>query len=143
MRTLAAILILGLCARSAAAQTIDVTTEAELRGAILVTHSGGAIHFQADITLTAELPAIQQNITIDGNGHTLSGGGAFRGFFVYTGEVTIRHLTIENMSACGGDGGAGDDDNFFTGGRECASSAREAVAAPDLAGHCSWPRART
>jgi hypothetical protein len=77
MRTLAAIFILGLCARTAAAQTVDVTTEAELRGAILVTHSGGAIHFQADITLTADLPAIQQDITIDGHGHTSPAAACF------------------------------------------------------------------
>ena len=119
MRTnllLAAIFISGLCARDAAAQTVDVTTDAELRDAIAFVHPGATIAFQADITLTSDLPAIQRDLTVEGNGHTLSGNHAFRGFFVYLGRVTIRNLTIQNASARGGYGGDGDDNVVGAGG---------------------------
>ncbi|MBV9579125.1 MAG: hypothetical protein JO057_11095, partial [Chloroflexi bacterium] len=45
-------------------------------------------------------------LVIDGNGHTLDGGDAQRGFFVYAGQVTINDLKINDMVAVGGAGGA-------------------------------------
>jgi hypothetical protein len=55
-----------------------------------------------NITLTAELPVVQTNITINGNGNTLSGANTFRGFFVanFNNGSTLRPLTvsIENIS---------------------------------------------
>ncbi len=47
------------------------------------------------------------NLTIDGGGNTLSGAGAYRGLFVYNGNVTIQNLTIANAKAQGGTGGYG------------------------------------
>ena len=46
------------------------------------------ILLEADITLAAELPAITTNISIHGNGHTISGDEKFRIFQVAnTGEL--------------------------------------------------------
>ena len=45
-------------------------------------------------------------VTIDGAGQTLDGGNAYRGFFVYSGPVTIENLTIKDTAAIGGVGGA-------------------------------------
>ncbi|MGA9869193.1 MAG: hypothetical protein WBQ75_22395, partial [Acetobacteraceae bacterium] len=50
------------------------------------------------------------SLVIDGGGTgTLDGANAYRGFFVYAGDVTIENLTIANAVAIGGagDGGAG------------------------------------
>lgn len=54
---------------------------------------------------------IESNIIIDGStatdGLILDGGGTHGGFFIYSGEVTIQNLTIQNTLADGGDGGDG------------------------------------
>ncbi len=69
------------------------------------------INFTASITLGAptQLPAIttRSSVTIDGHGRALDGGGVQRGFFVYSGNVTIQNLTIQNTLAQGGNGGDG------------------------------------
>ena len=68
----------------------------------------------SNVTLTADLPAVQKNVTIVGNNHTLSGGGTYRGFLVANLNggstlsavtVTIKDLTITNTKASGGAGG--------------------------------------
>ena len=46
-------------------------------------------------------------LTIEGGGGTLDGGGINRPFFVYSGAVTIRNLTLANSRAFGGDGHLG------------------------------------
>src|SRR5688500_17597026 len=75
-----AALIVGL---PSAAHAQVVTTEAELRSAILAAVSGTTITFGANISLTADLPALSTDgLTIDGGGFTLSGGGLYRGFTV-------------------------------------------------------------
>ncbi len=43
-------------------------------------------------------------LTINGNGHTLDGAHAFRGLFVYSGTVTVEHLSLNDMAAVGGNG---------------------------------------
>ena len=62
-------------------------------------------------TNTAALPAIDLasgvSLTIDGEGGALNGENASRGLFVYSGDVTIENLTIENSIAKGGAGAAG------------------------------------
>src|SRR4029078_12117238 len=77
------------------------------------------IVFDANITLTGgDLPSIASSITVDGAGHTLSGGAQFRGLLVagYGGgrapgpvgiDVTIQNLTIADTLARGGNGGSG------------------------------------
>ena len=47
-----------------------------------------------DITLTEALPAITGTITIEGGGHTISGGRMFRIFDVRGGSLTINNLTL-------------------------------------------------
>jgi autotransporter-associated beta strand protein len=70
------------------------------------------VNITANITLTAgtTLPAITgsaNNVTINGNNHTLDGGAVQRGFFVYQGTAAINDLTIQNTKAAGGNGGTG------------------------------------
>lgn len=96
---------------------IEVSNEAELASAILNASDGETITFTADIALTADLPAIQASVTIDGGGFTLYGtdpntvdAPSFRGLFVYSSGdegVTIQNLTIEGAVARGGDGAPG------------------------------------
>ena len=52
-------------------------------------------------------------LTIDGAGDTLSGDDAFRGLFVYAGNVTIENLTLSDMLA---QGDAGSSTNWGGGG---------------------------
>ena len=92
---------------------------ASLRMAITSASPGDTITFLGDITLDADLPAVQTSITIDGAGHTLSGKFMgtvlFRGFFIGAWEegtatqvpvtVTIQNLTIQDTKAAGGNGG--------------------------------------
>src|SRR5262249_37928870 len=67
-------------------------------------------------TETADPTAINlganETLTINGNGATTDGGavngvGGHRGLFVYSGNGTIKNLTLANMNAVGGAGGAG------------------------------------
>ena len=87
------------------AANFDVNSDASLRAAITSAGDGDTITFTADITLTADLPVVQKNVTILGNNHTLSGNNLFRGFFVanFNGgstltavSVTIQDLTSRN-----------------------------------------------
>ena len=52
-----------------------------------------------DITLTEPLPPITGTITIEGGGHTISGGGEFRIFEVSGGNLTIKNLTLTEGKA--------------------------------------------
>ena len=64
---------------------------------------GDLILLEADITLAAELPAITTNISIHGNGHTISGAEKFRIFQVAeAGELEIRQLAMIKGFADGG-----------------------------------------
>jgi autotransporter-associated beta strand protein len=99
------------------AANFDVANEGQLRSAITSAASGDTITFTANITLSADLPAVQKNVTINGNGNTLSGNNQFRGLLVgawnpSTGaavavSVAIQDLTITDTKAAGGTGGAG------------------------------------
>ena len=52
------------------------------------------IIFTRDITLFAALPAITSPITIEGNGHSISGNRQFRIFTVDGGRLAIKDLTL-------------------------------------------------
>src|SRR5579872_1106279 len=129
------------------ATTIDVGNETELNQAIASadaatsgsfdivftqgitegTDVGNSITFGAQ-TLSAppDLYALNLasgvSVTIDGGGNTLDGAGAYRGFFVYAGSVTIQNLTIADAAAIGGaavsggGGGAGLGGALFVAG---------------------------
>ncbi len=104
--------------------TYDVTTTADsgagsLRAAIEAVNAeegcgAHTIRFlgaaaSGTITLASPLPLIKANVNIDGPGVgslTLSGGGTTRVFFVESGNVTIRNVTISGGRAKGGNGGS-------------------------------------
>ncbi len=91
-----------------------------LRSAITSAGSGDRIVFTSNITLAADLPAVQTNVTIVGNGNSLSGNNQFRGLFIgaFSGAtqvpvtVAVQDLTITNTRAQGRHGRA-------QGGRRC------------------------
>lgn len=103
------------------AANFNVDSDATLRAAIVAAQHGDTITFTGNITLAADLPAVQKNVTIKGNNNTLSGDDQFRGLFIgaFSGtaqvpvEVSVQDLTIANARAKGGDsplgggGGAG------------------------------------
>ncbi|MEP7336775.1 MAG: putative Ig domain-containing protein [Acidobacteriota bacterium] len=89
---------------------LHVSTEQALRDALTATNgaqNGDSVVFDANITLSRDLPAVQNSITINGNGHFLDGAGAHRGLFVYAGAVAIQNLAIQNAVAQGGAGAGG------------------------------------
>jgi hypothetical protein len=73
------------------------------------------ITLNSDITLnsatSSDLLAINlstnSSLVIVGNNHTINGSNVQRGLFVYSGNVTVDNLTLANMVAAGGNGGAG------------------------------------
>ena len=106
--------------------TFTVTDEADLQNAIDAIDVGGTssaantsyqITFAPGLTtanplmLSSSLDAINlasgDTLDIEGNGGALDGGGAYRGLFVYSGNVTIQNLTIQNAVARGGTGAGG------------------------------------
>lgn len=99
--------LLGAATLSVAlpAGAVDVATEAQLQAAI--TSGQSTINFTANITLTGNLPAVTQNVTINGGNFTLSGNNQFRGLVVQSGTVAVNDLTIANAKVQGGDGGTG------------------------------------
>ena len=65
------------------------------------------IKLTEDITLDALLPRITSEITIEGNGHTISGDSRFRIFSVDGGALTINNLTLaKGRVAANAKGGA-------------------------------------
>ncbi len=75
--------------------------------------TGNPIALTADITLSTELALIDRDLTIDGNGNTISGAGSYRVFFVKSGTVVLRNMNIADglaqggLGLNGGGGGAG------------------------------------
>ena len=63
------------------------------------------IELDEDIKLWSRLPAITSDITIEGNGHTISGNRRFRIFNVDGGKLTVNNLTLSE-GWTRGDGGA-------------------------------------
>ena len=103
-----------------------VTDEADLQAAIDAIDVGGTsaaantnytITFAPGLTtanpltLTTPLDAINlsssDTLDIEGNGGALDGDNALRGLFIYSGNVTIHNLTIQNAVARGGEGVGG------------------------------------
>ena len=59
----------------------------------------GTIALRGDITLSGELPAITSNLVIEGNGHSISGGGEHRIFAVSGGNLTLRDIRLSDGRA--------------------------------------------
>ena len=93
-------------AASAGAATFNVNSDASLRSALAAATSGDVINFTGHVTIAAsDLPAIQSNLTLNGNGFALSGANTFRGLFVFSGDVAVSNLLIRDTRARGGNGG--------------------------------------
>ena len=67
------------------------------------------ITLSANIAETGNLTAIDlqalTSLTIIGDGHTIDGGGLYRGLFVEAGTMAVQNLTINDAVAQGGAGG--------------------------------------
>lgn len=92
---------------SLADQIIAANTDAPA-GACPAGNGDDLITLTKNITLSEPLPQINSNITINGNGHTIDGGGRFRIFEIGYDRpsVIIKHLTLINGSSPGDYGGA-------------------------------------
>ena len=90
------------------ATDFNVSDDASLRNALTSAVSGDTINLTSDITVTGgDLPAIEKDVTLNGNSHVINGANNYRGLFVYSGNVAINNLTINGTVAHGGAGGAG------------------------------------
>jgi len=100
-------LFLGLAGVLSGQTTFSVGNAGQLNTAISTHVAGDTIEFTADISLAGfgQLSSLGTDVTINGNGHTLDGAAAWRGFTIYAGQVAITGLTIANTRALGGDGG--------------------------------------
>ena len=103
--------------------TFGNTNTTTLNGAIRTIDTGLAGNYVIDITgpidLTSPLLAISllggSTLTIEGTNsggcapqvQTIDGANTYSGLFVYSGNVTIDDLTIQNAKAIGGAGGTG------------------------------------
>jgi fibronectin-binding autotransporter adhesin len=91
----------------------QVTTEAQLRAAIIAAHEGGSqdIALGANIVLTGSLPHIQTDLNIASSApgvvRTIDANFVGRVFTIVEGTVTITDVRIVNARAIGGAGGAG------------------------------------
>jgi autotransporter-associated beta strand protein len=103
----------------ASAATFQVNSDATLRAALNPTtgaQDGDTITFTGNVTLTGDLPIVQNDISFAGNGYTLSGDNKYRGLLVYSGIVQIDDLTFANTKAQGGSGGASQSTGLAGGG---------------------------
>lgn len=88
------------------------------------------------IRLSSALPLITNHMTIDGgtlNAVIIDGSGAYRGFFIDTGTVTLRNLVIYNTKAKGGDGFGGGGGGAGLGGAAFVNQATAAVTLDSVA----------
>jgi len=107
LRQLSAALLIAF-APTAWSATVHLSTSAALVHALTSAGHGDTIVLTGNVPLTpSDLPALQKNLTIEGNGHTLSGGGQYRGLFVDAGTTRINNLRTVDTVATGGTGGYG------------------------------------
>ncbi|HEY1932502.1 MAG TPA: hypothetical protein VGG99_10855 [Acetobacteraceae bacterium] len=100
--------------------SFTVGTEAALDAGLVSIENGGSnagagvaytIALSSGFTLTSDMQAVAlltgSSLTVNGGGNTISGNGQYRGFFAYSGTLTLNDLTLGNMVAQGGAGGSG------------------------------------
>jgi predicted outer membrane repeat protein len=88
---------------------IMVSNEAELRSALNSQADGNRIALSNDITLTSALPNITKSISIDGDGHFLSGDSKYKLLYINTAAATVSIKRLhfkDGNAATGGYGGA-------------------------------------
>jgi hypothetical protein len=71
----------SLSQRVASRRAANCTARDTANLAACITSAATTIPLTSNITLTAELPAVQNNTTINGAGFTVSGNNQIRGFF--------------------------------------------------------------
>ena len=71
-----------VAALPASAAVVNVANEGQFRNAIANAHNGDVINVTANITLSANLPLVKSNVTINGGNFTLSGNNLYRGLYV-------------------------------------------------------------
>ncbi|MCY3979195.1 MAG: hypothetical protein OXG23_13935 [Chloroflexi bacterium] len=86
-------------------QIIAANTDAP-SGSCPAGNGADTIHISSSLTLAASLPPITSDLTIDGNGHTISGNSRFRLFDIESGKMTIKHATLIRGTNPEGYGGA-------------------------------------
>ena len=83
-----------LNSRCALADAIIAANSDRAEGGCPAGRGADAITLNQDITLRAALPAITSEITIEGNGYTISGDNRYRIFYNDGGALTIHNLTL-------------------------------------------------
>ena len=82
----------------------SVVSYSDLANAIRLASDGDTITLFGDITMTDHPPHIDKRITVEGNGHTISGDDRYRMFVVLeSGDLTINSLNLVNGIAEEGD----------------------------------------
>ncbi|HKK18226.1 MAG TPA: hypothetical protein VJ952_06045, partial [Opitutales bacterium] len=87
-------------------------TFSELESAINSVNAGSGgdtIQLTGDITFSALLPSLTQDVTVEGGGYRLDGNNSYRIFTVNGGNLLVRNTELVNGLASGGDGGRGGD----------------------------------
>ena len=97
-------LIIGILLLTLALPSGAAEDHQSLAGQIMAANSAGsgAITLKGDIMLSSALPAITGQISIDGAGHSIDGGGEFRIFDVDGGNLTLRDITLGGGRAASG-----------------------------------------
>ena len=94
------IALLVLSTISSYARDLSVSSYNELANAIRIANDGDTVTLTGDITMTDHPPHIDKRITVDGNGHTISGDDRYRIFVVaQSGDLTVRNLNLKNGKA--------------------------------------------
>ena len=92
---------IALSSRCTLADAIIAANHDRAEGGCRAGRGADTITLRQDITLRAELPAIASDITIEGNGYTISGGDRHRIFYNDGGTLTIHDLTMTKGRAEG------------------------------------------
>ena len=78
----------------------SVSSSDELKRAIEKANNGATITLTADFSMRDDPPEISKALTIEGDGHKISGAGWYRIFHVVAGgDLTIRNLTMTRGKA--------------------------------------------
>ena len=85
---------ISLSSRCALADAIIAANHDRAEGDCPAGRGTDTIILSQDITLRDELPAITSDITIEGNGYTISGANRWRMFYNDGGALTINNLTM-------------------------------------------------
>ena len=136
---LAALLLISLLLLwGQSSQVAAADNFSELSAAIQAANSSGSdeITLSGDITLSAALPAITGSLTIEGDGHTISGDDAYRIFDVNGGALTLTNVTLTEGNAARAARRTSSSDETppltITGiSTDSASAALESTFAPD------------